>query len=369
MIPYWKQSIDNDDIQAVIQALQSPHLTTWPLIQEFEKDLCDYTGWIYCAVCWNGTQALHLAYIAIGLREGDEVITTPISFVATTNMMLLTWAVPVFCDIKMDDYNIDEEKIESLITERTKAISVVHFAGRPCNMNKIWDIAAKFNLKVIEDGAHALGSEYYGKRIWNTRSDVVTFSFHPVKPITTGEWGAVMTNNKQYHDIMMKYRSHGIERDENGFNNMVAFWNNYRITDIQCALWISQLKRIDTFLNSRKNIVWFYKKYLSGNLQLILPKDDNIAVSWWHLYVIRLQDKKTRDWLMNHLKQAWYGVTLHYPPIYAHTYYRNHWFWDLSLPNAEKYFETCLSLPIYFGLDEEEIKKISSLIHHFINEF
>lgn len=366
MIPYWKQYIDEDDIQSVIRALQSDHLTTGPLVQEFEKSICDYTWGKYCVSCWNGTQALHLAYIAIGIGIWDEVITTANTFVATSNMVLLTGATPVFCDIKMDDYNIDEEKIEGLITDKTKAIAVVHFSGRPCNMNKIWEIAKKHNLKVIEDGAHALGASYEGKMIWSTQSDLVTFSFHPVKPITTWEWGAVMTNNRDYFEIMKKYRSHGIQRDENGFNNMVAFGNNYRITDIQCALWISQMNKIDKFINFRREVVAFYKKYLSSNQAIILPKEDDTSMSWWHLYVVRFSDKIMRDSVMDELKNHGYWVTLHYPPVYSHTYYRDNWFKDLYLENAEKYFETCLSLPIFYWLEEKDILNISNIIYKCI---
>lgn len=362
MIPYWKQYIDNDDIQSVISVLQSDSLTTWPLVQEFEQSICNYTWAKYCVSCWNGTQALHLAYLAIGLGPWDEVITTANTFVATSNMILLTWAKPVFCDIRMDDYNIDEEKIESLVTDKTKAIAVVHFSGRPCNVSRIWEIARKHNLKVIEDGAHALGASYDGEMIWNTQSDLVTFSFHPVKPITTWEWGAVVTNNRDYYEMMKKYRSHGIERDEKGFNNMVAFGNNYRITDIQCALWISQMKKIEKFISHRRKVVDFYKKYLSSNQSLILPKEDDIAKSGWHLYVVRFSDKATRDSVMNELKNKGYGVTLHYPPVYSHTYYRANWFQEFSLPNAETYFETCLSLPIFYWLEESEIGNISSIV-------
>ena len=235
MIPYWKQYIDENDVNSVIEVLKSNYLTTWPKVEEFEKKVCEYTKVKYCVSCWNWTQALHLAYEAIWLKYWDEVITTANTFVATSNMILQVWAIPVFCDINLETYNIDEDKIEKLINPKTKAISVVHFAWKSCNMKKIWNIAKENNLKVIEDWAHALWAEYNWEKIWNSQSDVITFSFHPVKPITTWEWWCVVTNNEEYYKKMKNYRWHGIQRDENGLNNMIDFWSNYRICDIQCT--------------------------------------------------------------------------------------------------------------------------------------
>lgn len=364
MIPYWKQYLDKDDIDAVIETLNWDFLTTWPKVKEFEENICSYTWAAYAVSCWNGTQALHLAYLALWLKKWDEVITTSNSFVATSNMIIATGATPVFCDIKMSDYNIDETQIEKLITKQTKAISVVHFAWRPCNMKEIWEIAEKYNLKVIEDGAHALWASYDWVKIWNTKSDITTFSFHPVKPMTMWEGWVVMTNNKKYYENMLKYRSHGIQRDENWFNNMVCFGYNYRITDIQCALWISQLKKLDNFIEKRKQIVKSYNKYLDKK-NIILPQnDDKIYNSWWHLYVVRFENKAKRDEIMSILKDNWYWVTLHYPPIYSHSYYRDNWYKDIYHNNAEKYYETCLSLPIFYELEDEYIKQISHLINN-----
>lgn len=366
MIPYWKQYLDNEDIESVIKVLKSDFLTTWPIVKEFEKKLCEYTWSKFAVSCWNWTQALHLAYLALWIWEWDEVITTANTFVATSNMIIACWATPVFCDIKMDDYNINEEKIESLITPKTKAISIVHFSWRPCNMNKIWEIAKKYNLKIIEDAAHALWASYNWVKIWNTKSDLTTFSFHPVKPITTWEWWAVMTNNKDYYEKILRLRSHWIVRDENGFNNMIEFGFNYRITDIQCALWITQLDKLDNFINYRKNVVKLYSKYLWWINWVILPKNDDISDSWWHLYVIRFENKKVRDNIIKILRENWIWVTLHYPPVYSHTYYKNNWYKDLKLENSEKYFETCLSLPIFYNLEEKNIIRICSLIKNNI---
>lgn len=366
MIPYWKQYIDHDDIESVLSVLKWDFLTTWPMVRQFEEKLEKYTWWKYCVTCWNGTQALHLAYLAIWIWKWDEVITTANTFVATSNMVIACQAKPVFCDIKMDDYNIDAEKIESLITSKTKAIAVVHFAWRPCNMKKIWEIADKYNLKVIEDAAHALWASYNNIKIWNTKSDLTTFSFHPVKPITTWEWWAVLTNNEKYYKEILKLRSHWIVRDKNWFNNMIDFWFNYRITDIQCALWISQLKKLDTFIKYRKEIVQLYNDFLVWINWINLPKNDDISNSWWHLYVVKFENKNIRDNIMNKLKEAWFWVTLHYPPVYSNTYYRESWFENIKLDNTEKYFETCLSLPIYYNLEKSEIINACNIIKHNI---
>lgn len=362
MIPYWKQYIDEDDIQAILNVLHSDYLTTWPIVEKFETALSNYTWWKYCISCSNWTTALHLAYLAIWINKWDEVITTANTFVATSNMIITCQAKPIFCDIRMDDYNIDEEKIEALITTKTKAICVVHFSWRPCNMEKIWKIAKQYNLKVIEDSAHALGAKYDNIKIWNTKSDLTTFSFHPVKPITTWEWWAVLTNNEDYYKKMLKFRSHWIIKDKNGFNDMTELWFNYRITDIQCALWISQLKKIDTFIKYRKNIVKLYNNFLEWINSVILPKKDNISDSWWHLYIVRFENKDIRDNIMYKLKESWFWVTLHYPPIYSNTYYRNNWYKNIKLENSEKYFETCLSLPIFYGLKEKNILEVSNII-------
>jgi len=366
MIPYWKQYIDENDITSVLEVLKSSFLTTGPIVKKFEEKLEKYTWANFCVSCWNGTQALHLAYLAIWITSWDEVITTANTFVSTANMIIACWAKPVFCDINLDDYNIDETKIESLINEKTKAISVVHFSWRPCNMKKIWEIAEKYKLKVIEDAAHALWASYDNIKIWNTKSDLTTFSFHPVKPITTWEWWAVMTNNKEYYEKMLRLRSHWIVRDKNGFNDMIDFGYNYRITDIQCALWLSQLEKLDKFINYRKFVVKKYNEYLSKTDWLILPKNDDISNSWWHLYVIRLSNQKTRDKLLNQLREKWYWVTLHYPPVYSNTYYKKNWYKNIKLKNCELYFNTCLSLPIFYNLDENEIKNISSIIKNNI---
>ena len=217
MIPYGHQFIDQNDLDGVADTLKSDWLTQGPKVLEFEKNLAKYCGAKYAVTVCNGTAALHLSYLAIGLQKEDEAITTPNTFVATSNMMLAVGAKPVFCDIRPDTYNIDENKIEKLITPKTKAIVPVHFAGQPCEMEKIKKIAKKYKLAIIEDACHALGAEYKGEKIGGCQySDMAVFSFHPVKSITTGEGGAVLTNSKKYYEKLMSLRSHGIHKDEKG---------------------------------------------------------------------------------------------------------------------------------------------------------
>lgn len=363
MIPYWKQHINRDDIHSIIKTLESDYLTTWPNVKKFEDNLCQYTWAKYSIVCWNWTQALHLAYMAIWLKKWDEVITTANTFVATSNMAIACWAKVTFCDIKLDwTYNINEEEIEKLINKNTKAIVPVHFSWNPCNMNKIWTIAKKYKLKVIEDWAHALWAEYKWNKIWNLNSDLTTFSFHPVKPITTWEWWAILTNNKELYEKVILLRSHWIIKDKNWFNDMVSFWYNYRITDIQCALWISQLEKINKFISYRNKIANLYNQYLWWIKWISLPVENIWNKSWWHLYVVRFENIETRDKIMYKLRKEWYWVTLHYPPIYSNTYYKKKWYWNVKCPLAERYFNTCLSLPIFYWIQEKEIETITKLI-------
>ena len=258
-LPYGRQWLDDDDIDAVIEVLKSDYLTTGPAIDKFEEKLKEITGAKYAVALSNGTAALHGACFAAGIGKGDEVITSPMTFAATSNAVLYCGGKPVFADICPDTYNINPEDIKRKITDKTKAIIPVHYTGQPCDMDEIIKIAEEYNLFVIEDGAHALGASYKGRKI-GTIGDMTTFSFHPVKPITTGEGGAVTTNNEDFYEKLMLFRSHGITRDKNKLLNDDAAWYyeqhvlgyNYRMTDIQAALGYSQLDKLDFSLKRRK---------------------------------------------------------------------------------------------------------------------
>lgn len=365
MIPYGHQSIDKKDIEAVIKVLKSDWLTQGPKVLEFEKALAKYCGAKYAVVVNNGTAALHLAYLVAGFKGGDEIITTPNTFVATSNMMLVVGAKPVFCDIRLDTYNIDETKIEKLITKKTKAIVPVHFSGQPCEMDEIYRIAKKYKLLVIEDACHALGARYKNKKIGSLKSDMTIFSFHPVKSITTGEGGSILTNDKKYYEKLILLRNHGIVKDKQGKNVMTELGFNYRMTDIQAALGIGQLKKIDNFIAKRREIVSWYEETLVGDKNIILPQEVENCYSGWHIYVIRTKNIEHRDKLSIYLKQKGAGVNFHYPAVYSHPYYQKNGYQDIKLENTHQYQKTCLTLCCYPDLAQRQVKSIANLIKKF----
>jgi len=369
MIPYGHQSIDHDDIKAVTAVLRSDWLTQGPTVAKFEQALVKYCGTSYTVAVSSGTAALHMAYLAAGLKRGDEVITTPNTFVATANMMLVVGAKPVFGDIRADTYNLDESKIEALITNKTKAIVPVHFAGQPVELTKIKKIARRHKLIVIEDACHALGAKYQRDKIGSCRyADMAVFSFHPVKSITTGEGGAIVTNNKTYYERLRLLRSHGIHKDAQGKNVMTALGYNYRMTDIQAALGLSQLQKLDRFIKQRQQIVKWYQTTLSGVTEIILPLEKNDNYSAWHLYVIKVRNGNIRDRLAAYLKQRGVAVNWHYPAVYNQSYYRQHGYRGVRLPVMEQYQRTCLTLPCYPQLTRRDLKYITQAIKAFFSQ-
>lgn len=367
-IPYGRQSINEQDIEAVVNVLKSDYLTTGPKIAEFERKVADYTGAKYAVAIANGTAALHAACYAAGIGEGDEVITTPITFAASSNCVLYCGGTPVFADINPETYNISSVDIERKITSKTKAIIAVHFTGQPCEMDQIHEIADKHNLIVIEDGAHALGAVYKGKRV-GALSDMTTFSFHPVKHITTGEGGMILTDNPKLYERLKLFRTHGITREKNLLTKNDGPWYyeqldlgfNYRITDIQCALGTSQMDRLPEFLEKRKKIAERYNEAFAGNNQIQLPYQKEGCDNAWHLYVIRVKNGNRKE-VFEKLRAAGIGVNVHYIPVYQHPYYRSHGYAQVICPNAEEYYKECISLPMYPDLKEEEqeyvIKKV-----------
>jgi len=367
MIPYGRQSINQDDINEVARVLKSDWLTQGPKIKEFEKSLAEYCGAKYAVAVSSGTAALHLAYLAADLKTGDEVITTPNTFAATANMLLAVGAKPVFCDIRPDTYNIDEEQIEKYITQKTKAIVPVHFAGHPCEMDKILKTAKKHGLLVIEDACHALGAKYKNKKIGSI-GDMTVFSFHPVKSITTGEGGAVLTNNKNLYNKLVHLRSHGITKDKNGFNVMTVLGYNYRLTDIQATLGLSQMKRLDNFINTRHKIVDWYNQELKNIKEIILPVELLNSRSSWHIYVIRTAKQETRNKLAKYLKNNGVGVNFHYPAVYSHPYYKNMGYKNTNLDNTENYHCSCITLPLYPDLKKSDVDYICNKIKSFYSK-
>lgn len=360
MIPYGKQTIDQDDIQAVVDVLQSDFLTTGPKIAEFEQTVADYVGAKYAVAISNGTSALHAACFAAGIGPGDEVITTPLTFAASANCVLYCGGTPVFADVDPKTYNIDPEDIRRKITDRTKAIIAVHLAGQPCDMDAIHSIAREHGLIVIEDGAHALGSVYKGKKV-GSMSDMTTFSFHPVKPITTGEGGMIVTDNEDFYKKMILFRSHGITRDDSMMTRNDGPWfyqqfdlgYNYRITDIQCALGCSQMKKLDRFLARRKEIVARYNEALADCDNIITPYQLSDTESGWHLYIVQVKNCDRRQ-VFENMREKGIGVNVHYIPVYMHPYYQEHGYENVHCANAEEIYSHIISLPLYPGLTSEQ---------------
>lgn len=361
---YGKQNISEDDIKSVIEVLKSPYLTCGPKVKEFEKAICDYTGAKYCVALNSATSALHVAMMALGIQEGDEVITTPITFLASANCARYCGADVKFADIESDTANIDPDEIEKHITDKTKAIIPVHFAGQSCDMEKIYKIAQKHNLKIVEDAAHAIGSEYKGKKVGCCEySDMVVFSFHPVKTITTAEGGAVVTNNKELYEKLCAYRSHGMHKDGEMANTweyeMRELGYNYRMTDVQAALGISQLKRLDEFKKRRREIVDFYNKNL--NIEHLIEKDFSNAC--FHLYPILIENRK--DFYFK-ARQKGLFLQVHYIPVHTQPYYKNLGYKMGDYPKAEEYYRKCISLPLYPDLKDEDLIEITKRIKELL---
>lgn len=395
-IPYGRQSIDDADIEAVVKVLKSDYLTTGPAVEAFEKKVADYVGAKYAVAVSNGTAALHVACLAAGIGEGDEVITTPITFAASANCVLYCGGTPVFADIDPDTYNISPEELEKKITSRTKAIIPVHYTGQPCDMDAILEIAHKHDLLVIEDGAHALGASYKGKKIGSI-ADMTCFSFHPVKPVTTGEGGMIVTDNEELYRRLVLYRSHGITRDKDmmqqyeeqlqqssdpalqeaadmlrgdvmdpggWYYQQLELGYNYRLTDISCALGASQMDKLDRFLERRRQIAKKYDEAFADIPQIKTPWQQEGCQSGWHLYMIQTMERSRRE-VFEGLRQAGIGVNVHYIPVYRHPYYQRNGYAGVHCLNAEAFYERAISLPIFPGLTGQQQDYV---IEHVIKE-
>lgn len=367
-IPYGRQCIEDDDIEAVIEALKSDYLTTGSKIEEFEHLAAEYVGANYGVVVANGTAALHAACFAAGIGRGDEVITTPITFAASANCVLYCGGRPIFADIDPKTYNIDPSDIRRKITPRTKAIIPVHLAGQPCNMDEIHQIAEEHHLMVIEDGAHALGAEYKGKKI-GSLSDMTTFSFHPVKPITTGEGGMIMTNDEGLCQKLRLFRSHGITREPSLLEKPEGDWYyeqqllgyNYRITDIQCALGISQMNKLERFIERRRELAHRYDEAFKCCDDIVTPYQLEGVKSGWHLYIIQIKNRE-REAVFEKLRERRIGVNVHYIPVYKHPYYQKNGYKNVCCKNAENLYQHMISLPLHPLLSNEEQDKIIWLV-------
>ncbi|MGJ0310019.1 UDP-4-amino-4,6-dideoxy-N-acetyl-beta-L-altrosamine transaminase [Aliarcobacter cryaerophilus] len=358
-IPYGKQSIDEDDINSVVEVLKSDFLTTGPKIKEFEEELCRYTNAKYCVAVANGTAALHLASLVL-LNKGDKVITTPNSFVATSNSILYVEAKPIFVDIK-EDGNIDLDLCEEELKKDSsiKAIYVVHFSGNPVNQKKLKYLKETYKIKILEDCAHSLGAGFGNIKAGSCEnSDCSILSFHPVKHITTGEGGAITTNSKEIYEKLLELRAHGIKRLPEfapWYYEMHSLGFNYRITDMQAALGISQLKKLDSFVKRRKEIALRYDEaFFNSVVKSLYSFNQN---SSYHLYVVKVDFSKlniSKVELFNKMREKNIGLQLHYIPINKQPYYKSLGYGNEDTPIMNKYYDECFSLPMYSSLSDEE---------------
>jgi len=375
-ISYGRQTISYEDKKAVIRSLKSEFLTQGPKVNEFEQEFASYVGSKYAVAVCNGTAALHIACLAAGLKEKDELITTPMTFAASANCALHCRARPVFADINPANGLIDETKIEKKITKQTKIIIPVHYSGLPCVMDKIKKIADKYGLIIIEDACHALGTKYKDSQIGDCRySDMTIFSFHPVKHITTGEGGMITTNSKELYEKLKILRNHGIVKEPKKLmNNNEGPWYyemqelglNYRITDFQCALGISQLKRLHSFLKRRREIAKKYDYEFKKCKDIGIIKENEFQKSAYHLYILRVKDSETREALFQYLKENEIICQVHYIPVYWHPYYQKMGYEKGICPLAEEHYNKIISLPIFPTLKEHEQKKVIKLVKSFL---
>ncbi|MBP7251536.1 MAG: UDP-4-amino-4,6-dideoxy-N-acetyl-beta-L-altrosamine transaminase [Aliarcobacter sp.] len=358
-IPYGKQSIDEDDINSVVEVLKSDFLTTGPKIKEFEDELCRYTNAKYCVAVANGTAALHLASLVL-LNKCDKVITTPNSFVATSNSILYVEAIPIFVDIQ-EDGNIDLDLCEEeLKKDRSiKALYVVNFSGNIVNQKKLKYLKESYNIKILEDCAHSLGATFEDIKAGSCEnSDCSILSFHPVKHITTGEGGAVTTNSKEIYEKLLELRAHGIKRLPDfapWYYEMHSLGFNYRITDMQAALGISQLKKLDSFVKRRKEIALKYDKAFLNSV--VKPLYSFTKNSSYHLFVVKVDFSKlniSKVELFNKMREKNIGLQLHYIPINKQPYYKSLGYGNEDTPIMNIYYDECFSLPMYSSLSNEE---------------
>ncbi len=368
-LPYAKQLVDEADCQAVVKVLKSDFLTTGPKVREFEMAISDYVKAEYAVAFSSGTAALHGACYAAGIRKGDEVITTPMTFAASSNCILYLGGTPVFADIDGDTFNVDANEVAKKITKKTKAIIPVDFTGQAVDIDAIKELVRATDIVVIEDSAHALGTKYKGAPLGGL-ADMTEFSFHPAKTITTGEGGIITTNRRYYYDKLINFKSHCITRDlsqledkENGkwYYEQLDLGFNYRMTDFQAALGISQLKKIDRFISRRKEIVARYNEAFEDLDGVILQKNADFSDTSNHLYVLKLDLPRMRIGrreIFDAFMAERIGVFVHYIPVYWHPYYRKLGYKKGLCPKAEELYNCMLTVPLFPAMSDEDVEDV-----------
>lgn len=379
-IYYGHQYIDEADIRAVVDVMKSDFLTCGPKINELENKLCEITGAKYAVAVSNGTAALHLSCLAAGIGEGDEVITTPLTFAASANCALYCGATPVFADVDASTYLISPEDIRKKITSKTKAVVAVDFTGVSVALDEIREICTEYNLILIEDAAHSIGTKYKDCYIGSI-ADMTTFSFHPVKTITGGEGGAVLTNNEETYKKLLLLRSHGITRNtdllerkekEDWYYEQLCLGFNYRITDMQAALIVSQLEKLDRFKERRKQIVEMYDEAFSQMDGIIVQKEETNSDTARHLYIIQFQLEKFkvgRKEIFDALKAENVCCNVHYIPTYYFPYYQKLGYKRGICPNAEKIYEGIISIPLFYSMTDADVESVIEAVKKVTNYY
>jgi perosamine synthetase len=389
LLPYGRQSLDEDDIQAVVETLRSDWLTTGPKVGEFEEAFATWVGARHAVSFSSGTAALHGAAFAAGVGPGDEVITTPLTFCATANCVLYQGATPVFADVSDDTLNLDPREVAKKASPRTKAIIAVDYAGHPAALDDLRQLAEKTGAVLIEDACHALGAEFHGKRV-GSLADMTVFSFHPVKHLTTGEGGMVTTDNPRLAETLRRFRNHGIssearDRQEGGqwFYEMVLLGFNYRLTDIACALGLSQMGKLEANLARRREIAGEYTRSFrdfpgvetDADFPVTLPAVRAGVNPAWHLYPIRLNLEALsagRAEIFRALRAENIGVNVHYIPVHLHPYYRERFpatAREGSFPIAESAYERLISLPMFHAMTDQDVSDVVHAVHKVIGHY
>lgn len=379
MIFYGKQSIDENDIDAVVEVLKSDFLTQGPAIEKFEKCVAEYCGAKYAVAVTSATAALHISCLSAGLGKDDILWTSPITFTASANCGRYCGADVDFVDIDPSTYNMSIAELEKKLQAaeiKPRVVVPVHLVGQSCEMDKIYKLSQKYGFKVIEDASHAIGADYKETKVGCCKySDMTVFSFHPVKIVTTGEGGMVLTNDKDLYEKLVLYRSHGITRDPKlmtgiadgpWYYQQIDLGFNYRMTDMQAALGYSQMRKVDEFVSKRRYLVKRYNELLKNINGIQLPDQNEDTKSSWHLYVVRVdfsKISKTKNQIFAEMKEKGICLNLHYIPVHTQPYYENLGFKGGDFPNSEKYYEEAFTLPLYYALtDEQQDHIVKSLV-------
>jgi UDP-4-amino-4,6-dideoxy-N-acetyl-beta-L-altrosamine transaminase len=374
-IPYGRQWIDDDDIAAVVDVLRSDYLTTGPAVSSFEDALAEATGARRAVAVSSGTSALHAMYFAAGVRPGDEVITTPLTFAATANAAQNLGARVKFVDVIADTGNLDPAAVEAAITARTRVVVAVDYTGHPADYDELTTIAATRGVTLLSDAAHSLGATYHGRKV-GVLAEATALSFHPVKPITTGEGGAVLCDDDEMADRAARFRTHGITTDRREIGRDEGAWyyeqqdlgHNYRLTDLQAALGRSQLRRLEGFIERRRRIAARYLGAFMDLSAIELPTVRESVEPGWHLFVVRVRDAARRRPFFERLRQRGLGVQVHYIPVYHHPYYRDLGFERGLCPVAEDYSARAVSLPIFPRMSDEDVNRVIDVVRRTVDD-